>query len=156
MCSDPETGEGVSCGVPNDYDLALRSIHVGGLAGYDLVMDIEGFHLFVGAYGQFNLAEYRRTEVTIADMVREHAQFSFFRSIGLEGTTGISWPAWHVALRATLGWKLHYDFRFGEPITFQNTPVYDEERNVYVRPRVDIDRASLQTFNAALSLAYIF
>ncbi len=156
QCSDPDTGSSVPCNAPNDYDLSLSSLYAGGLVGYDVVVDIEGLRLLGGLRANVNIVERRTIEVALANDTLRHREWTLFRSLGLEATTGVAFPDLHFAVRASVAYRRHGGFSFGESIEFQGPPRYDAERDIYVRRRVLADSASLGSTTARLGVAYLF
>lgn len=155
-CGDPDTGERTSCDAPNRYDLTMRSISGGVTAGYDLVVGGPNLHLMGGFRGDVNILEYRFIDVELANATRNHRQLSPFRAFGAQTTFGFILPKWHLAFRGTFSFRRHGQVDFGDPVEVNGPVTYDEERNIYYRPLIAVDRAGHTTLTAQMSAAILF
>lgn len=155
-CSDPNTGASISCQAPNRYDLELQSYYGGVLAGYEIVVGNPRFQLFAGGYGSLNVIERRTATVSVADQTGSGTEWKALRSFGLQGTTGFKLPRIHTAFRMTFDYQRYGRFALSQPLEFRGPVVYDEEREVYLRPRYTVEDTALGVLSLKFSAAYIF
>lgn len=156
QCGDPMTGEETPCDAPNSYDLNLRSVSGGVMAGYDLVVGGPNLHIMGGIRADMNILEYRFIDVELADETRKHQQLSPFRSFGAQTTFGFILPKWHLAFRGTFSFRRHGQFSFGDPIRVNGPTTYDDERNVYYRPLIEVGHAGHTALTAQMSAGLLF
>lgn len=155
-CSDAETGDSVDCALPNAYSLDLQSFYGGLFLGYDFVFGGPNFHVLSGAYATLNAVEYRRADVRLANNSITGNELIFARSAGLTGTLGFALPKWNVVARTSMDYFFFGNFGFGDGVEVRGPVVFDDEKDVYYRPRLEVDEARLSSVSLKFSLAYTF
>ena len=154
--SDPKTGVGVDLGAPLSYDLRLRSGYLGQGIGLNLVAGTDDVQLFFTLQGHVNLVEIRYVGVTVGVNEVEGTQAVGFRSAGFELQGGLVFPGAHLALRGLLQSESFFEFDFPQPVEFQAGTRFNPDKEVFERQRAFVRGASLWTYNAQVSISYLF
>ncbi len=155
-CRDPDSGESISCQAPNVYDLALQSFYAGAMGGYEVLVGNSRFQLMGGLYGTINALEFRRTRITVADESVDGKAWKVIRSGGVQATAGVRLPRLHSAFRVTFDYQRFARFDFAQPLEFRGPVVYDEDRQMYIRPRYQVEDTALGVLGLKFSAALVF
>lgn len=156
VCRDVSSGDMISCQSSNLYDLSLKSYYGGLMGGYEVVVGNSRMQLLAGLYASANLIERRTTQVVLGEERVTDVSWKPFRSFGLQSTAGVKFPRWHTVFRIGFDYARFARFEFGRPLEFRGPVVYDEERQMYVRPRYSVENTALGVLGLKFSAAYVF
>jgi hypothetical protein len=155
-CSDPVSGAGLDCAAPNVYDLSMRTAYVGAQGGYDAVWGTGWVRPFVGSSINVDAVEYRTVRVSFGDRTEDSDGFALFRSVGGEVTAGAAFPDVRVVVRFVGSFQAYLRFEYDEPLEFRGPVQHDPVQDIFLRPRMFVESASLSVLDAKVAVAYLF
>jgi len=155
-CSTAATGELIDCNEPNTYALRMRSGFLGARGGLDIVGGRIGYEWFFSADVILNVVEYRYVNARIGRYRASGGDFTALQSGGLGVGFGVRVPQIHAATRIAFEYMGYRDFDYAEPLEFKGPVAFNDEKQVYERPRVFVSGASLTTWSFIWAFAITY
>ena len=155
-CATADTGELIDCNEPNTYSLRMRSGFIGARAGLDIVGGRIGYEWFLSADVILNVIEYRYLNARIGRYRAIGGGFAGLQSGGVGVGFGVRIPQIHAATRVAFEYMGYRDFDYAEALEFKGPVVFNEDKNVYERPRVFVGGASLTTWSFIWAFAITY
>ncbi|HSI04371.1 MAG: hypothetical protein ACAI38_02360 [Myxococcota bacterium] len=155
-CATAETGELIDCNEPNTYALRMRSGFLGARGGLDIVGGRIGYEWFLSADVILNVVEYRYVNARIGRYRTSGGEFAALQSGGVGVGFGVRIPQLHAATRIAFEYMGYRDFDYADPLEFKGPVVFNEEKDVYERPRVFVSGASLTTWSFIWAFAITY
>ncbi len=156
VCSDPTDGSPIDCAAPNVYRLKMESTYGGLRAGANLVVGNRYVEAFGSLSGGVNLVEYRTIMARVATYRSSGSRTEFLQSGAVGATLGLRFPQLHSAIRFIADYEVYRSFRYEEPLEFKGPVVFNQDKQVFERPRTFVHAAGLSSLSLQCALAVTF
>lgn len=156
VCSFATSGEEFDCNEPNRYDIRLWSAYLGPELFAALVAGNRNVELFALVGAAARVVELRSVAATVGAGSTERVGPALLRSMTSGLTVGFTLPRLHMSARLGLDLEHYFRFRYPEPLEFQGPVDYDQDRDIWLRPRMWVDDASITAVAFSASAGVLF